>query len=188
LAEGESRFGIKLLAVNAVSGCVQIENCGWKQALHIGSTPGLAPASVAVADDYPPGSAAHGGNGFAGNSGSNSSIGGGATATGNPTGSGLTGNGSSSNPNQNSASGQNSVVNSNSNGADPATALKDQANTEWYQESAGIEQSRRETVQQVLAGDMTPWPRTPLTPPGTPSQLVDNETLFANHMPGFYQQ
>jgi hypothetical protein len=47
-----------------------------------------------------------------------------------------------------------------------------------------IEQSRASTTQEVLAGDMTPWPRTPLTPPGTHANLVGQEVFFSNHMPG----
>ena len=71
-----------------------------------------------------------------------------------------------------------------SNGSVPAVAVQDQSSQEWYVESMVIEQSRASTTQEVLAGDMTPWPRTPLTPPGTPANLVGQEVFFSNHMPG----
>jgi hypothetical protein len=100
------------------------------------------------------------------------------------------GNNSTSNQNStsdpNSPSGQSSAP--NANGVDPVIALKDQSNNGWYQESASIEQNRLETAQSVLAGEMTPWPRTPLTPAGTPANLIAGETFFANHIPGFVQQ
>jgi hypothetical protein len=103
-------------------------------------------------------------------------------------------NGNSSHPNPNSSSDQNTdpgqspAGNSNPDGLDSAIALKDQSETEWYQESVSIEQSWIQTAQSVLVGDMTPWPRTPLTPAGTPGDLVGEETFFSSHTPGFKQQ
>jgi len=189
LAQGESRFGIKLLAVDATSGCVQIDNCGQMQSLRICSAPDLIPSPVSGIGDSTAKPFVAGG----GNSGS-SSIGNSdsaaspdpATMPGNP-GFGTIprndNNSNNANPNQNSS--QNSVA--NSAGAAPSIAFKDQSSAQWYQDAAAIEDSRQETVQQVLSGEMTPWPRTPLTPPGTPSQLIGDDTLFANHIPGFYQ-
>jgi hypothetical protein len=49
-----------------------------------------------------------------------------------------------------------------------------------------IEENRQNTVQDVLSGQMTPWPLTPLTPAGTPANLISNDGLFANHMPNPY--
>jgi len=211
LVEGESRFGITLLAVDAASGCVQIENGGHRQSLRICSTPTLlSQSSNRGAAGYQTKSFDRDGNGFAGNSGTGDPVDN-ETLAGNPgwgtlprIGNSSTSNGSSSTSNQNSnsttsnpnstsnpnfASGKSTAPNSNgSNGVDPATALKDPSNTEWYQESASIEQNRLETAQSVLAGEMTPWPRTPLTPAGTPADLIAGETFFANHIPGFVQQ
>ena len=176
LVEGESRFGIRLLAVDAASGCVRIENGGRKQSLRICTAPTLLSDSSGrgdLADDEMK----------AGNPG---------WGTLPETGNGSTANGNRSSSNQNSNSGSNSAPGqspvSNSNGVDPATAPKDQSNAEWYQESLSIEQSRLETAQSVLAGEMTPWPRTPLTPAGTPANLISGETFFSNHIPGFVQQ
>jgi hypothetical protein len=192
LVEGESRFGIKLLAVDTASGCVQIENGGQKQALRICSTPTLLsqPSNRGAAGCQTK-SFDRDGNGFAGNSGPGGPVDD-ETMAGNPGWGTLPriGNGSTSSQNFNSdpvsAPGQNPAPNWND--VDPATPLKDQSHTEWYQESASIEQSRLETAQSVLAGEMTPWPRTPLTPAGTPPNLIAGETFFSNHIPGFVQQ
>lgn len=193
LVEGESRFGIKLVAVDAATGCVQIENCGQKQSLHIRTAPDLTTSFVsgtAGTAGYAAKSFVRGGNG-ANSSIENSDSDDGsidtATIPGNP------GYGTiplSANTANNTNPGQNSSQSSApySNGVDPATAFKDQANAGWYQDSVAIEESRNETAQQVLAGEMTPWPRTPLTPPGTPSSLIGAETFFSNHIPGFHPQ
>ena len=69
-------------------------------------------------------------------------------------------------------------------GANSSTA-PDVTQAFWYQESMNIEQSRIETAAEVLAGNATPWPRTPLTPAGTNPQLVGAETFFGNQIPGF---
>ena len=69
-------------------------------------------------------------------------------------------------------------------GANSSTA-PDVTQAFWYQESMNIEQSRIETAAEVLAGNATPWPRTPLTPPGTDPQLVGQETFFASQISGY---
>ena len=169
--------------MDAASGCVRIENGGRKQSLRICTAPTLLSDSSGrgdLADDEMK----------AGNPGWGTlpETGNGSTANGNSSSS----NGNRSSSNQNSNSGSNSAPGQspapNSNGVDPAAALKDQSSAEWYQESVSIEQSRLETAQSVLAGEMTPWPRTPLTPAGTPANLIAGETFFSNHIPGFVQQ
>jgi hypothetical protein len=183
LAEGETRFGIKLLAVEGTLNHVQIENSGQKQTLRICSTPALSSASGMAG----PGETifARGANGPGGSSGVDGAVDENVMA-GNPGWGTLAASSNSSDSEQNSNPDQNSAA--NPNGPDPATTLKAQSNTDWYQESAGIEVSRKETAQQVLAGEMTPWPLTPLTPAGTPRQLIATDGIFANHMPGFLKQ
>ena len=79
--------------------------------------------------------------------------------------------------------GQNSAAGNGQLSA-AATGPADHSKETWYQESLAIEQSRLETAKDVLAGSMSPWPRTPLTPDSTPVQLVGKEFYFVNHMPG----
>jgi hypothetical protein len=188
LTQGESRFGIKLLAMDATSGCVQIVNCGQKQSLRICSAPDLTSSSVSGTAGYPAKSFArnaNNGSNSIGNSDSDTSVNP-ATIPGNPGFGTIPKNDNNANSSPSRNSSQNSVV--NSAGADPATAFKDESNTQWYQDSVSIEESRQETAQQVLSGEMTPWPRTPLTPPGTPGNLIGAEAFFSNHIPGFHPQ
>jgi hypothetical protein len=186
LTQGESRFGIKLLAMDATSGCVQIVNCGQKQSLRICSAPDLTLSSVSGAADYPAKSfvSVNGGINSFGDSDSDVSVDP-ATIPGNP-GFGTIPKSASaqSSPTPNSSS----ASTTDSRGTDPAVTFQDQANADWYQDAAIMEQERRETAQQVLSGEMTPFPLTPLTPPGTPSQLIGDDAIYADHIPGFYKR
>lgn len=65
-----------------------------------------------------------------------------------------------------------------SSGSDPTQE-------QWYQESQNIEASRLETAKDVLTGDSTPLPRTPLTPPGTDPRLIGRETFYGSHIPHY---
>jgi hypothetical protein len=176
LAEGESKFGIRLIAVNTVSNSVQVENGGQLQSLHLCSTPNLPSTPV-------PGTAAYeellfrsknnsGGNSDSGISGDVATMNN--TALNNPT---------VKDNDLNAKQDSPALV----NGPDPATTLKDQSSAYWYQASADIERKRIQTVQAVLAGQSQPWPLTPLTPAGTPADLIDNDGVFGDHMPGFFQ-
>jgi hypothetical protein len=80
-------------------------------------------------------------------------------------------------------SGSNANV-AGTGGSSPANALQNQSSQEWYIEASRIEEVRVSSAVEVLAGDSVPWPRTPLTPPGTPANLVGREVMFSNHMPG----
>ena len=189
LAEGESEGGIKLIAVDMAANCVRIENCGQTQSLRICGTPNLSlfPDSPTAgnADRF----LARGRDGPVGTPGADDLV---AEITpGNPGWGTLppVAVGNSSSPKQNATASQSATPNpsvaGNSKGSDPVAMLKGQADNEWYQEAASIEQNRIDTASQVLAGEMTPWPRTPLTPTGTAGELVGNEVYFSNHIPGY---
>ena len=64
---------------------------------------------------------------------------------------------------------------------DSTKATTDKTQEYWYKESTRIEARRIASAADVLAGEMDPWPRTPLTPPITPSSLVRREFYFSNH-------
>ncbi len=202
LAEGESQFGFKLLAVDAAGHRVQVEQCGVKRYLRLGNAPDVAapanpdPAEAAdqpviikpvpadrqavasyLASDeveriragHPVWNSAGGGAGKTAGGSQNFSPVPNEVAAGNNLGQGAVAGGSAGS--------------SNPPGTGPAQ--NNYTDELWFQESMSIEQSRAMTVDEVLAGKMTPFPRTPLTPPGTPAPLVGQEVYFANYIPGF---
>jgi hypothetical protein len=187
LAEGESQFGVKLLAVDAAGGRVQIQHQGAKKYLRIGSVPGMsalaAPEPVkATARPALPDAQAVAGY-LAGEEVKR-------IQAGNPVWNGMGASAAKNNSSagQNTSGGQNDAAGTGSGNSSPSTApssQNDYAGEVWYQESVSIEQSRAMTVNDVLAGTMTPWPRTPLTPANTPAQLISREVFFSNHIPGF---
>lgn len=219
LAEGESQFGFKLIAVDAVGQRVLIEKCGVRKYVRIGSAPDLiaAPGTLAPAAATGRPSAADaqsvasylaseevkriqagnpivsGATGFA-IAGARKSSGGGQSAapgagnTGQNASAGSSNGGQSANDNPGNG-GQNFNAGTSGGGTANSSAAPAGQNSHagevWYQESLSLEQSRVLTAAAVLAGELTPLPRTPLTPPGTPAQLVSQEVYFANYIPGF---
>ncbi len=185
LAEGESQFGFKLLAVDPIGHRAQIEKCGVKKILRLGSASDVTvtakpePAMTIgqpVLDQSVPAD----GKSVASYLASEALQ---RIKSGHPIWNGTVAGADKKNTGgQNASAGNNAVAASNS-GA-PSTQ-PDYANEEWYQESVSIEQSRALTANEVLAGRLTPFPRTPLTPPETPGQLVGQEVYFANYIPGF---
>lgn len=201
---GKSRFGIRLICVDAVSNIVQIENNGQIQFLRLcpapdrpwptispapgtaeyqellaryGNDPGQVLLPDASVDISKMNNTALNNPGFSGNGMS--------TAQKTPADSHDPG------MNQNSPSDGNGAdarqeSPARLNGPNPAAALKDQSSADWYQDSASMEKHRLETAQSVLAGEMDPWPLTPLTPAGTPASLISDDAIYANHLPGFY--
>jgi len=182
LAEGESQFGLKLLAVDAAAGRVEIEDHGGKKSLRLSSASNLGSSPAAGTAGGAETSSERGANGSAGGSDNNGLADQYQIMAGNPGWGTIPPVSNTSKSDGNSAARQNG---GNANGADPVSALKDHASEGWYQESLSIEQSRAATAKEVLAGEMTPWPRTPLTPPGTPANLVGKETFFSSHIPGY---
>jgi hypothetical protein len=214
LAEGESKYGFKLLAVDAAGHQVLVEKCGVKKYVHINSTPDLIAtnqadpeateeASVKVIppdagtmsryfnsdettrilagnpllpDGLVPGTVKNSNNGTAANNPGSSS---GSSSTGNQNGAAETGTGGQ---NTGAASGSSNFSASPSG---TAAAQNNQVNEVWYQESLSIEQSRVMTADDVSSGKLSPFPRTPLTPATTPSQLIGQEVYFSDHIPGY---
>ena len=168
LSPGETKHGITLLAIDSSAMRVLIENGGQQQSLSLSSAPALTETMLS-AD-------------------SNESAGG-LDETGkvaiNPNLPGNPGWGTLPAETVGGAISPGEKFSAALNGPNPALRLKDQAGTDWYQEAMSIEESRRNTAEAVLAGQMTPWPLTPLTPDGTPANLISKDGLFWNHMPGF---
>jgi hypothetical protein len=184
LAVGESRFGIKLLAVNEALDHVEIENGGQKQTLRIRSaTASAQPSPITELTGFAAkltirkiGGISPGENPGADPAVEPSHI------PGNP--------GFGTIPQiakAQSSPKQNSIAGSRGAGL-AAVAPQDQINADWYEDAAIIEASRKRTAAEVLAGEMTPWPRTPLTPPGTPGELIGDDGVFGSPTRGFYPQ
>src|SRR5665213_1279450 len=171
LSQGEARFGIKLIAVDMTNHRVQIEKDGLKEYLRLTPAPNLSEAGILAQVTY-----------------ANSKMSPEAQAevlrflsqneevkkiqAGNPS----------------IASANSRSLNSSS--IDPASNSASQSSTDytqagWYQDSLNIEQNRVATARQVLDGEMSPWPLTPLTPTGTPAVLVGKDTLYSSHIPHF---
>jgi hypothetical protein len=192
LSPGETKNGIKLIAIDAVANLVQIENAGQRQSLRICRAPDLT-ASVVGASRWPAGHTLTdlfstnnddvidpnqpGNPGF----GTLPPLAGVAAAQAKKSSADANG----SNPVADKAASQNEKSPADGNGPNPAEQLKSHANEDWYQDSLSIEQSRQSTIQEVLAGQMTPWPLTPLTPAGTPANLISHDGMYANRRPDF---
>jgi hypothetical protein len=195
LAEGQAKYGIQLLAVDRPLSMVTIRNQGLTQTIPICKTPTLLAATLSAADraaSKKPG----------GNDNLDTVATGDAQAPGNemqPAATGQFGQaghavgtgGFQSHGSQNGASGNpdNNTAPANDSGASDSTGPSD--NTPqgylyqwWVKEAEKVERARVETAQRVTAGEWPPYPLTPLTPPGTPAQLIGADSLFMDHGPG----
>lgn len=193
LAEGQEKFGIELLSVEAGLNRVVIRNRGREETLVICGTPRLlaltstngtvvnwaipaAAASAAVSGVPSPvnsGGPAHGGD---------ASVHGRATIAGEKAGEEKT-----SDLNH-AAGGASEVTVTPGNGTDspdsPSVAQGPQLYQWWVKEAEKIERARVETAARVMSGEWQPYPLTPLTPVGTPPQLIGTDSAFMDHGPG----
>jgi hypothetical protein len=192
LAEGQARYGIKLLAVDARLNAVTISNQGLTQIIPICKTPTLL--ATATADGNASirlGGRDNPGTVFTGN----------VEAQGNETQPAVNGqfppgyaigpgglqNGSASG-NNNDFSGNTDNSTDNSSNGSSAGAGDNTSHTQlyqwWVKEAEKIERARIETASRVMAGEWPPYPLTPLTPPNTLPQLIGPGSLYMNHGPG----
>jgi hypothetical protein len=214
LAEGESKYGFKLLAVDTAGHQVLMEKCGVKKYVHINSTPELiateTPETEAVAEASAKVIAPDAGtmssyfnsdetarilagnpllpNGLVSGAVKNSNNGTDANSPGSNSGGANSGNqngAANSGTGGQNASATSGNPNSSASPSGAATDPNNQANELWYQESLSIEQSRVSTADDVASGKLSPFPRTPLTPAATPSQLISEEVYFSDHIPGY---
>jgi len=196
MAEGQTRYGIRLLAVNTSSNTVTISNQGLTRVIPICKTPTLLAGATAGGDDSA--SANQGGNhvgtasagkapapGNLTRPGSDGSL----TQTGYAQGPGrASGNDLPNNPTGDANGSRNASGGSDGNGtADVnsgtigSTGTGDNPVQEyhwWTKEAEKVEAAREATAQQVMDGSLQPYPLTPLTPPGTPASLVGTNSVF----------
>ena len=73
--------------------------------------------------------------------------------------------------------------NQNSDGSNPAAENSSAPVDPWWiRGSKMVEQSRVQSADAVANGTASPLPLTPLTPPGTPANLIGSEQMFFDHM------
>ena len=193
LTEGETRYGIRLLSVDMLNRRVQVDNGGEKLVLSIGRAHDVtamlaemaaaqAAASVQERDgvQLPPSTEVNTalipGNPGWGTLPLNTPVARAAAAANAQT---------PDTPSKSPAvaSDPNVLISGDAGNPDSLT------DSSWYEASQRIERKRIATSAEVLSGEMSPLPRTPLTPPGTPLDLVDNANgVFANHSPDFLVQ
>jgi hypothetical protein len=202
LTEGETKHGVKLVSVEFAKGVVVVEDQGANRTLRLRSAATAFPATVLGI-----GPRVEGGVVFPGHVGENvaglslgeqyqmmaGNPGWGTIPAASPhapgaasTGSGQS-SGSATTPStgQSLGSGQAGSTSLANSGAASTTGSADPSGEEWYQESQNIEASRLETANDVLMGNATALPRTPLTPVGTDSRLIGRETFFGSHIPNY---
>ena len=195
LAEGQEKYGIQLLSVDAQLNTAAIRHQGQVQTIPICQTPTILarPASVT-------GSVASGKLGDKNRFGMTSA--GNAPGSGNETQSALAqagsagSGGSQGSPNDVSGNGyhssgnlDNNLTSANDSGANGSGGVGDNAAQGqiyqwWIKEAEKIERARLDTAPRVAAGEWPPYPLTPLTPSGTPAQLIGTDSLFMDHGPG----
>jgi len=208
LVEGQSCGGIKLLSVDVKNSVAKFDNHGTLQFLRICSTPELTMASAASRNQTATASlarpAAMAGTPVQASTAANSSK---ETVEGFNSGfatvaaSAASGKDSSS-KNSSTDSGNTSTDTTTSTGTitrkEAATGMdtangsaketsslsassSSEINSWWYTGSQDIEQARLETEDAVRQGILPAYPLTPLTPRGTPPELIGAGQAFFNH-------
>ena len=194
LAEGESADGIHLLSVSFTQESVMINNHGHVQNIHICAAPVLLaaarmrnmgnPAPQTKSKATIPAQSGAGADSSTDNPGANGDV------VFNADSSGFRGGGMAVNPNEKNPGSSNpssSPVAGNDNPASGSPASGNGSNSNptdnqqyvwWYAEAQKIEKTRLETASRVMAGEWPPEPLTPLTPPGTPAQLIGADSVF----------
>jgi hypothetical protein len=180
LMEGESRSGIKLLAIDFSAGSVRVECEGKQTTLRICQAPKLTAEQVVAGAVVAAGAEVTGGgqgNDLTGaNAVGTSGIQGGVGTAG--AGGGGAG-GQKSDPNLPAVEENPAVAN-----AGKSSQTSSQVYQWWTKEAEKIEAARMATAARVLAGEWPPYPRTPLTPVNTPPPLVSADSVFMEHGPG----
>lgn len=186
LAEGESKFGITLVTVDAGHHRAQIEQCGVKRFLYVHGAPG----DGAVLDDSPAAIMTTGAGTLADADQRSlaaflSSSDAQRIKAGNPvwSGGGTPSKPAADNPGDKDTAKDNSSAGTGGDkGLNSAKVVDPEP---WYLESLDIERDRLTTAEAVYAREASPLPRTPLTPPNTPARLIGKETFYSNRIPGY---
>jgi hypothetical protein len=194
LAEGESKFGITLVAVEAEHHRVQIEQCGVKRFLYVQGMP-LGGAASEVSQASNTSSTENGtltdaderilktflSSSEAQRIQAGSAVWLGGVTTTKSAGDQTTGNDST----RNNSTSNTSTASDTAKEKGGANTTKAADPEPWYLESLDIERDRLATAEAVYAHQATPLPRTPLTPPNTPARLIGRETFYSNRIPGY---
>jgi hypothetical protein len=190
LSEGERNGDVELLAVDVKAGTIKVIDQGIVQVITICKAPALlaisnkamgSDASVESSGDrnnY--GTASVASTAKSGNESQGEMP---SPAAGQPASAGnAVKSASDSNGNSPGNTGDRANDSSSSNASDTAASAT-QDNPWWMKEAQKIEQARQETAQRVMDGKWQPYPLTPLTPPGTPSQLISSASEYFFYNP-----
>jgi hypothetical protein len=187
LAEGQRAGEIEVLSVDMKAAAATINNHGIVQLITICKTPSLAWTGVTAASG-----AFIANNNFSGidpnrttdqapGSESQNSVGGqinfqsgNSDAPANPRPGSSVNNGTTTDN-----SGLGNVASNDSSDSNKNVPKQDPW---WVTGSKGVEQARIQSRDMVLSGQADPQPLTPLTPAGTPANLIGEGQLFFNHM------
>jgi len=183
LAEGERAGGIELLSVDLAARAVRMKVNGIVQIVMLSKAPDL-PFRPALAATSPDGAVPGAFPVAAGSPADDRMVSGNGTAP-ISIASGVAFGQEQKDP-ANSGSSTGGTGNGDPVGA--ASAGNDQSTNRryqyWVDGAREIERARLTTAPQVLAGTWQPYPRTPFTPPGTPSPLIGPDSVFMEHGPG----
>jgi hypothetical protein len=188
LAEGETHYGIQLLAVDARLNAVKIRNHGLVQTIPICQTPEIVWSAVKAGAVGVPGRTTA--SGRQNNNRLVQAVDSPEEANANPLAplagmaAGFPGginNGSSNNEGSNNDGASSTADAGSDNSNSSASESQDHRYQWWVQEAQKIEQARIENAQRVLAGEWPPYPLTPLTPANTSPQLIGPSGVFMEH-------
>ena len=195
LAEGEARYGVQLLAVDARLNAVKICNHGLVQTISICQTPELLWSAVKASAAGAPGLAATSSRKNNRPAQTEDSSEEASASTPAPFAGMVAGSPGRINDGGSSNSGSNNDGSNNDSTPSTADAGNEHSNSSdfpsqdhryqwWVQEAQKIEKARIETAQRVMTGEWQPYPLTPLTPPNTSPQLIGQSSVFMEHGPG----
>jgi len=176
LGEGQSDGEIELLSVDDGSGTIKVKNHGIVQIIALEKPPALVNAPPAATPSIAPTTTAADNNGgqvpaegIPSSATDSNPAGGGAPL---PPGLVAFGGGNSS--------GNSTPANSTSGGGSSSTPSTPAAAPEpwWVIPARNVEAARIAMASLVSAGEDPPFPLTPLTPPGTPANLIGPDRLY----------
>jgi hypothetical protein len=183
LAEGQRTGEIEVLSVDMKAGTVTINNHGIVQLITICKTPSPVWAGPTVVAD-----AVAADNNFSGtvpNERTDQATGSESQNSGGGQINFQSGNSSSPANSQPGSSANNGTATDNSESGNVASNDSSNSNKNipkqdpwWVTGSKGIEQARIQSRDMVLSGQADPQPLTPLTPAGTPANLIGDGQLF----------
>lgn len=178
LAEGESRLGIRLVSVDIRLATATFDNQGVRQQISICATPNLVTPEAAVESQPAAGSAA--GDLAISSTSSSSAVARPVEQAGLFQNGMLVGPGSRQ-PQAEATPGSAPSDSATASNSGNSNQTGKQSDAWWYTGAQEMEAARLATAAAVRRGEAEPFPLTPLTPAGTPAELISAEQRYFNH-------